>query len=268
MMRITQTVKILLIINVLVAILDLFLPAMSFQELFGLRHWASSNFEPYQLLTHFFVHSSLNIQPTHLIFNMITLYMFGSTMEQTWGAKRFILFYLICGVGASIMFSIINYVEMWQLKSTIDEFITSADPYLFEQIMKENLHQRGFTEMLSYIEQFKEQPTNIELVKNSKSLLFELLNMKLSNSVMVGASGAISGLLVAFGMTYPDHRIMLLIPPIPMKAKYMVILFILFDMYRAWQNATDDNVAHFAHLGGALVGFILVKIWRSRRLIP
>jgi len=267
-MSITPVVKNLLIINIVIAVIDLFFPAVSFSDAFGLRHWASENFAPYQLFTHFFVHASLNINPAHLLFNMFALYMFGPMLEGVWGSKRFVVFYLVCGFGASILFSAINYVEMHLLSEKISTFLASTDPYVFEQIMRDTLSQRGYTQVLEFIEQFKENPTDAQIIKESKSILVELFNYRLDNSVMVGASGAISGIFIAFGMTFPNQRLLLLIPPIPMKAKYMVILFALFDMYRAWQNAPDDNVAHFAHLGGMLVAFILIKIWRSRRLVP
>lgn len=190
--------KNLLIINVLVYLGTLVATRYGIwlESLLGLHFVWSPYFKIYQLLTYMFVHAGF----WHLFFNMFSLWMFGRIIEMAWGPRRFLLFYMVCGIGAGL----------------------SQEVFQFVQLIS------GMAGALA--------PT-------------------------VGASGAIYGILLAFGMTFPNERIMLLIPPIPMKAKYFVILFAAIELFSAWSD-NGGNVAHCAHLGGMLFGWLLILYWR------
>jgi membrane associated rhomboid family serine protease len=193
MLRLTPVVKNLIIINTVIFLLQVLLPGLHLTEYLSLRNVRSDYFKPYQLFTYMFVHSPEGF--SHIFFNMLTLVFIGPLLESYWGPRRFLMFYVICGIGAGVF-----------------------------------------------------------------NVLIDLFFGVGSFSIMLGASGAIYGVLMGFGMQFPNMEIMLLIPPIPIKAKYLV--FLLGGM--TFLLDRSGNVAHFAHLGGVIVAFILIQIWRSK----
>lgn len=196
-------VRNLIIINVLV-----WLAQLIYDKQWGLTFYLglwpinTPYFEPWQLITHMFAHSSYNaagrIEFFHIFFNMFSLFMFGRTLEYVWGAKRFLIFYLACGLGAAVV-----HLGMQQLMG-------------------------GF-------------------------------------SFAVGASGAVMGVFIAFGYLYPNTELMIMPIPVPVKAKWLMIFLVLIDLFGGFGRVKGDNIAHFAHLGGAITGFILVWIWNKNR---
>jgi membrane associated rhomboid family serine protease len=194
MFNLTPVVKNLLMINAVVFLLQVLLPGMHVTEYMALWNVRSENFQPYQLFTYMFVHSPNSF--THIFFNMLMLSFTGPILETFWGSKRFLMFYIITGVGAGAFNVVVDYF-------------------------------------------FMEQATY---------------------GIMLGASGAIYGILMGFGMLFPNMEVQLLIPPIPIKAKYLVFFLggLTFVMDRS------GSVAHFAHLGGIVVAYIVIKIWRSQ----
>ena len=217
MQKILPVTRNLLIINVLCyAIQYVFqLRGIDVVSWLGLHFVLANDFHIFQLFTYMFLHGSL----THLFFNMFSLWMFGSIIEQTLSSKRFLIYYLICGIGAGIC------QEMFQLG----------------QYYAENMN--AYTQVntgLSYMP------------------MGDFLNLWTT----IGASGACYGILLAFGMLYPNERIMLLIPPIPMRAKYFVAGYAAIELFMAYSS--NDNIAHFAHLGGMLFGFFLLRYWRRQ----
>ena len=191
MFNITPVVRNLILVNVLVFLADWLLSGLHLSALLALYHPQTDFFRPYQLFTYMFVHGSFS----HIFFNMLALAFIGPILESYWGAKRFLLFYLVTGIGAAVFNILLGY------------FLVSA-----------------------------------------------------RFGAMIGASGAIYGVLMGFGMQFPNMQVMLLIPPIPIKAKYLV--FLLGGM--TFLLDRSGNVAHFAHLGGIVVAFIIIRIWRSR----
>lgn len=187
------------------------------ENLFALHDIRSVYFKPHQLITHMFMHGSL----THLLFNMLALWMFGSILENLWGAKRFLIFYLCSGLGAAVLHLGVLYMEMTPL---------------FQEFMQ------------------LPAATREELQYSNKLVM---------NSATVGASGAVFGCLAAFGYLFPNSLIYLYFF-IPMKAKWFVILYAAVELWLGVSNSAGDNVAHWAHLGGALVGFLLVLYWNKR----
>ncbi len=231
--NIPPVVKNLIIINVLfyVATYILDLKGIRLSSYLGLYFPISENFRLHQIFTHMFMHGSL----MHIFFNMYALYMFGRVLESVWGPKRFLLYYLITGIGAAILHSFVNFLEY-------ESLINKMSPETIEYVKTEGprLWNEG---------------------KNFSDNLAGKLNMLL-NIPTVGASGAVFGLLLAFGMLFPNTQLMLLFPPIPIKAKYFVMGYGAIELYLGFSHP-GSNIAHFAHLGGMLFGFILIKYWQK-----
>jgi membrane associated rhomboid family serine protease len=201
-------------------------------NILGLHHVLSPEFRPYQLVTHMFMHGGF----MHLLFNMFALWMFGRVLESVWGPKRFFIYYFVTGLGAAVFYSFVNYIE----------FI-----YFTSKMLPETV-QMVMTQGADILAQGK----------NFSEPLAGKLNLLL-NTPTVGASGAVFGILLGFGMLFPNTELMLLFPPIPIKAKYFVAGYGAIELFSGIAN-TGSNIAHFAHLGGMLFGFIMIKYWNSR----
>ena len=210
-------IKNLLILNGLV-----FLATITFPDLmqkFALYFPTSPDFQPYQIVTHMFTHADIG----HIFFNMFSLWMFGSVLENFWGPKRFLTFYLITGLGAAFLHMGVNAYELYNAVGTLNpSVIINGD--------------------------------TISSATYSQSQLREIVA---AFTPTVGASGAVFGIFVAYGMLFPNTLIYLYFL-FPIKAKYLMIVFIAIELYMGFINSPDDNIAHFAHLGGALFGFILI----------
>ena len=191
MFKMTDVVKSLLIINVIIFVLTEFINP-ELRNLFALHYPASPYFKPFQLVSHFFTHGGL----THILFNMFALVMFGSTLESLWGPKKFLTYYLISAGGSALLHLAMIYLGV-------------SEPY-----------------------------------------------------PAVGASGAIYGLLIAFAVKFPNAELMLIFLPIPIKAKYFVPVLILIDLFVGF-SGFNSPIAHFAHLGGALAGFLVLLSWKE-----
>ena len=197
----------------------------------GLFYFKSPYFEPYQIVTHMFMHGSLS----HLFFNMFALWMFGKVLEQVWGSKRFLIYYFVTGLGAAFLHMLVNHLE---LASAIKQ---ASEAYGIDNYSDEIIRQ----------------------LLNTGSTLAQKVGIGLYVPT-VGASGAVFGVLLAFGMLFPNTRLMLLFPPIPIKAKYFVIGYGVIELYLGLTQSAS-NIAHFAHLGGMLFGFLLIKYWKYNK---
>lgn len=230
-----DVIKNLLIINVLMFLAKYLLlgNGISLDSMFSLYSFKSPLFEPYQILTHMFMH--LNFP--HLLFNMFALVMFGSVLEKIWGAKRFIIFYLTCGIGAAVLSSLVNYIEFLNIMETI------STPEL------ERAHELIVTN--SY---YGASVTHAE---------YDIINFYLSSAL--GASGAIFGIMVGFAVLFPNTELMLLFFPVPIKAKYFIPVLMVIELTFGLVQIQGDNIGHFAHLGGGIIGFILLKMWQKNR---
>ena len=202
----------LLIINVLVFAFTWMMPSLT--DYLGLHFFLANDFHIYQLLTYMFVHGGF----THIFFNMFALWMFGRVMENVWGPRKFLYYYLVCGIGAGIM------QEVAQFGTYYIEGL-----YAYEQVN-----------------------TGTAIITTG-----EFLN--LWNTV--GASGAVYGILLAFGMTFPNERIFIFPIPVPIKAKWFVIGYAALELFSSISSSMD-GVAHVAHLGGMLFGLLLILYWR------
>ena len=228
----------------------------------GLYYIHSDLFRPYQFITHLFMHDLT--APWHILLNMFALWMFGNMLENLWGAKRFLIYYFVCGLGAALCHAVVTYFSVHSMEVAANAYINAPDPMAFEAFVKHyfaNIEISNFSELVSGM---MAHPENSHYTQNSIDIVNKLVELK-KNIPTVGASGAVFGVLLAFGMTFPNTMIIPLFPPIPMKAKYFVMIYGGIELYSGISNNPSDNVAHFAHLGGMLFGFILIKVWNKTR---
>lgn len=212
-------IKNLLIINGLVFLATMTFPGLT--EKLALFYPASPDFRPYQIVTHMFTHGSLS----HVFFNMFALWMLGAVLENVWGPKRFLMYYLVTGLGAALLHT---GVHAWQVHAITGSY--------FPEIV------------------------NSSIAGNFTSEQVEKLSAVFTPTV--GASGAVYGVLLAFGMLFPNTLLYIYFL-VPIKAKYMVIIFTALELYLAFVNNPNDNIAHFAHLGGMLFGFFMIRYWQK-----
>jgi membrane associated rhomboid family serine protease len=231
---IPPVVKNLLIINGLFFAATLIMESKGIElaEYLGAFYVDSPYFRIWQPVTYMFVHGGW----THIIFNMFALYTFGSVLETHWGAKRFINFYLITGLGALGLQWAVQAFEIYQIAGT---------PLAHSVLSLESLEQKLYN--------------TAQFSPAQASTIYGIYF-----GPMIGASGAVFGLLVAFGMLYPNAELFIMFIPVPVKAKYIIPVYILIELSLGVASVAGDSVAHYAHLGGALLGFILVKIWKDK----
>lgn len=222
--QLPEIIKNLLIINGLLFFATITLDnfGIDLTKSLALHQFQSPNFRPHQLITHFFMHADF----THLFFNMFAIWMFGKTLENIWGAKRFLTFYIITALGAAAIHIFVIQYQIFQLAES-SEMLDLAKKGMYNT---SNINSLRLTQLVS-------TPT-------------------------VGASGALFGILLAFGMLFPNTLLYIYFA-IPIKVKYFVIIYGALELYAGISNNPADNVAHFAHLGGMLFGYILLKYWQK-----
>ena len=231
-----EVVKNLLIINALFFLGKIVLGGnfgIDLDKLFGLHNWQSPDFRPHQFVTHLFMHGNFS----HILFNMFALWMFGKILENVWGPKRFLIYYMVTELGAALLHLGVSQYEIQNLQS-----------------------QLKATDLNILLENGK---SILEGNQNYSNQIMGKLNL-LINTPTVGASGAVFGILLAFGMLFPNTLLYIYFA-IPVKAKYFVIVYGALELYLGISNNPADNVAHFAHLGGMLFGFLLLKYWKKNR---
>lgn len=227
----------LIIINLVVWLVGTIFPRFGnfVVDTLGLHYTGASDFNPVQIITYLFVHAPNT--PTHVLFNMFTLWMFGSTLEMIWGSRRYFVFYFICGIGAALVQEIVwAFTWLGEYCQAISHVngLTAAS---VREIVNEAIANND-TQILAATEYFKNQ------------------------LVTIGASGAVFGIIMGFAMVFPDRPLYLLFLPIPIKAKYMMIGYGVIEFFLG--VAGRDMVAHFAHLGGMLFGLVLLLWWRKK----
>lgn len=227
--------KNLIIINVLLYLGTIVAKSygIDLADYLGLHFFTANDFNPAQLITYMFMHGGF----THLFFNMFAVWMFGRILEQVWGPRRFLFYYIFCGIGAGLISMLVTYIRIQMVETGMSpEAITTV-------------YQEGLALL----------QTNRNYVDPSMGSLNLLLN-----TATVGASGAVYAILLAFGMLFPNERLFIFPLPFPIKAKYFVIGYALIELYAGFANNPNDNVAHFAHLGGMIFGFILIMYWAKK----
>lgn len=228
MRSIPETIKQLIIINVIFYFGSQFIGNLGY-DILALHYYENEKFLISQFITHMFMHGS----PSHILFNMFGLWMFGSPLEQMWGRQKFLFFYISCGLGAALLQMLVYYSQIQNLYQVIElNNLSLSDPQLILNFMSERDYSNAITAF---------------------------------NSIMVGASGAIYGVLVAFAFSFPNSKLMLLFLPFPIKAKFFVPLLILIDLFFGISSFSVGPIAHFAHVGGAIIGLIMVLYWRKNQ---
>lgn len=217
--------KNIIIINVLMFLFTLVLggQGIDLSRYFGLHYYLASDFKPHQFITYIFMHGSFQ----HILFNMLGVYVFGQVLEQVWGPKRYLIFYILTGLGAALAQYVIMHFEISRVLEAVNQDLMSPD-----------------------------------FSAAAKAQLIERKSDYLNGQVIVGASGSLFGLLGAFGMLFPNRELLIYFL-FPVKAKWLVIAYGAFELFSGIQNDPMDSVAHFAHIGGLLVGIIIVLIWRK-----
>ncbi len=259
-------VKNLLIINGL-----FFLATMAFQSAYnldfanilGLHYFKSQYFKPYQFVTYMFIHADFQ----HIIYNMFALWMFGYLLENVWGPKRFLTYYLLTGIGAAAVQTFVNWWNFssieagalaYSLAPSLDSFMAFVK-YHFPQ------YYEYHDTIKSFISSWSLAPNNPVFLQQSVDYVGQLIKLRMDVPT-IGASGAVYGILLAFGMMFPNMLVFIYFL-FPIKAKWIVILYGAFEIFSGISNNPSDNVAHFAHLGGMLFGLILILYWRKKQYL-
>lgn len=206
--------------------------------LLGTFYPQSPNFKLYQIITHMFMHGGL----PHILFNMYGIFLFGSILERSMGRDNYIALYFLSGLGAFFLFHLVNYFSIQNLINSLDYSIISLD-----KIGELSLYTNPISQY--------------ELMQiNSRSVISLIQYLR---TPMVGASGCVFGLLASFAVLYPNQRLIFIFLPFPMKAKHMILIYFFIELYLGFYYSDESNVAHFAHVGGAIIGFFYTKYWQK-----
>jgi membrane associated rhomboid family serine protease len=239
MTRVTDAIKHLIILNVIVFFAPQFLQ-LDFSNMLALHYPKNEYFGFWQYVTHMFMHGGF----THILFNMYGLWAFGSPLEQMWGRNKFLFFYFSAGIGAGLIYTLANYIQFQAV---------------YELFIEAGLNN---SEIISILEAGKTSDQRVvnAITQNQFSEIIGLYNSK-----AVGASGAVYGVLVAFGMYFKDAKLMMIFFPVPIAAKYFIPILIGIDVFFGVTNHSIGNIAHFAHIGGALIGFLIALYWKRNQ---
>lgn len=241
MSSVPTVTKNLIIINALIWVATYVLRSFGIQleTILGLQYIGSDHFNLSQVITYMFMHDPLN--PAHVFFNMFGVFMFGRVLEQVWGPKRFLLFYMVTGIGAALIQELTWYITLRPMLEAAANFATNPEMAPF----------------LKYFPSAQGAMFSPEQAEQAKNLV-------LNSMITIGASGSVFGILLGFGMLFPNAPLFLMFIPVPIKAKYMVIGYGVIELFTGVAHFTGDNVAHFAHLGGMLFGYFLIRYWKNK----
>ncbi len=257
----TPVVNNIILINVIMLLFTMLLRSSSGIDLnrfFGLYYFESEYFQPWQYITYLFMHGNL----MHLVFNMWGVWMFGKILERVWGSRRFFVYYFVTGIGAALLHTLVNYLLLSDIYSGIVAFSNTPSPEAFLEFIREHVKNPN-PAVYDFINQWQDNPGDLQTASTAIAQLNGYLQTMV-NVPTVGASGAVFGVLLAFGMLFPNTQLMLLFPPIPIKAKWFVLGYGAIELYLG-VSQPGSSIAHFAHLGGMLFGFLLIRYWNSKR---
>lgn len=268
-------VKNLIIINAIMVFAQFVLSkfGIDLSDYLGLHYWKSEHFQPWQFLTHMFMHGGI----AHIFFNMFALWMFGSVLENIWGPKRFLIFYLICGLGAAVLHMAVVAYGFSEVEQAFAAYQANPGIDQMGAFIKEHVTRpTGNTLINQVFDTYNYWASHPQSDMSQESI--EAINRYIHgytypatgqyfsgifDEATVGASGAVFGILFAFGYLFPNTLLYIYFL-VPIKAKYVVGGLAIIELVAGIRDSAGDNIAHFAHLGGMLVGFILLKIWNKR----
>ncbi|MGB2129720.1 MAG: rhomboid family intramembrane serine protease [Flavicella sp.] len=238
MEKITESIKHLIIINVILFIAPQLFKGIDVQHLLALHFPENDSFGYWQYVSHLFMHGSFS----HILFNMYGLWAFGTPLEQMWGRNRFLFFYFSAGIGAGVIYTLANYYQF---------------NGLYEQLLADGMTTYEIQDLL---DTRRYNPNLVSLTAEQLSEFYSLYH-----TPAVGASGAIYGVLVAFGLSFPNAKLALIFLPVPIAAKYFIPFMIVADLFFGVTSYSIGNIAHFAHVGGAIIGFCIAWYWKQNQ---
>lgn len=260
MFNLTPTVRNLLIANVILFLVQTsLLPVIT--QWGSLYPLGSPYFQPWQFVTYMFLHGGF----THILFNMFGLISFGPALEQRWGPQRFLTFWLICGVGAGVLYEGVRFYEINQMEQARQEYHREPSGGAYREFLDKYIP--GAQGYESVATDYQRNPQSQEL-RTSTTQTIDAIVDEVRNSRrggMLGASGALFGVLFAFAYLFPNTKLIIFPIPVPIAAKYAIFGYALLELYQGTHRTPGDNVAHFAHLGGLLIGFVILKVWERGR---
>jgi membrane associated rhomboid family serine protease len=262
-------VKNLLIINgiMYLATVALQTRGIDLSSYLGLHYFSASKFSPFQFITYMFMHGSFS----HILFNMFALWMFGYTLENVWGSKRFLLYYVITGIGAALIHYAIFFMQIQPVVNEMNAYINNPNLELLNKFIADHQFRisqysgeifADFTTFKRDYANLVRNPENKQALVATANFMSEYKQYYLNLPNIIGASGAVYGILLAFGMMFPNTLLYIYFL-FPIKAKWFVIIFGIIELYLGFTDS-DGNVAHFAHLGGMIFGFFLIKYWKRK----
>lgn len=238
-MRIPETIKHLFLVSLVVLAIGYILK-IDLSNVIALHFPMNENFGFWQYITHLFMHGDFG----HLLFNFFTIWFFGAPLAESWGTKKFLFFFFSAGVGAALIYTAVNYFQFYGIYDTLIQADLSKG------------------EIISILE--AGQTNDPRFVNNITQEQFNKIG-GIFNLNAFGASGAAYGVMTAYIVYYPNSRINLLFPPISLVAKYYVVTLVAADLFLGILNRVEDNVGRFAHVGGALVGYIIASYWKKNQ---
>ena len=251
-------VKNLLIINGLFFLAKIALASrIDLDAWLGLHYIGAPDFHVWQFITYMFMHGNFG----HLFFNMFALWMFGSAVENAWGTKRFLFYYFFTGIGAALVHYLVLFFEVHPTIALLNQFLNNPCLESYQYLVEHNTSEQ-FRQMLQQNLLYLQSTQTTTALNEVMAVTLNAKNMFLNSFNIIGASGAVFGLLLAFGMLFPNAQIYIYFL-IPMKAKWFVVLYGAIELFFG-VTGTQDGIGHFAHLGGMLFGIILILIWRNQ----
>ena len=239
-------------------------------KILGLHYVFASDFRPFQYITYMFMHSSTDFK--HILFNMFALWMFGNAIENVWGSKRFLIYYMLTGVGAAIIYTFWIHIEISPVVNAVDYFLANPSLEGFSAFRNSSHFivanyeiQNSFNDFVNTYNRLITTDKNAAL-QEAIRFMSDYKESYMNAHTIVGASGAVYGILLAFGMMFPNQIIYLYFA-IPVKAKWLVLGFGALELYSGISNNPGDNVGHFAHLGGMLVGLVIILYWKKKGIL-
>lgn len=263
-------VKNLLIINILLFLateVTFSLSGMNLRDTLGLHWLGSDKFAFYQPITYMFMHGNFQ----HILFNMFAVWMFGNAIENIWGTRRFLTYYLITGLGAAVLhYGIVYFDTIQGFNYLIDQFLNQPSAQTLNAFFQDYKIQidsqtgigAAFNKVEPHLKNVLAGSTAIVDIEQSYDFMDTYRTYFLGTMNVIGASGSLFGILLAFGMMFPNAELYMMFIPIPIKAKYFVAGYGAIELYSGIAGSSD-GIAHFAHLGGLITGFILIKIWQK-----
>lgn len=253
----TPLVKNLLFINIGIYLVEIMMK-IDLGELFALYPVFSDSFQPYQFVTYMFLHGSTR----HIFGNMLILFFVGPMLENYLGQKKFLILFMVTGLGGGFLYTGANYLEVGGLRNDIEAYVANPNAQDFNRLINEYIDNPSQA-LLAQIDRYSRNENDPGLRQQSVQLAFQLYD-EFADVSMVGASGAIYGLMAMLMILFPNTEILLFFT-IPVKIKYVVGAMIIYAVFSELERAPGDNVAHLAHLGGALFAWFLHKYWQKDR---